>query len=203
MKDLIGDKFNALLVIEKADRIYNRTAWLCRCNCGNKLVVTGNGLKTGHKKSCGCLNKNKTHNCTNHPLFKTWLEMIRRCHNKKSQGYSNYGKRGIKVCLRWKHKINGIKNFISDMGKKPSSKHSIERRDNNKGYCKSNCYWATIKEQNNNTRNNVVITYKGKTLTASQWSRLTDINVANLYYRVKSGWNAERILNKECSSLNS
>lgn len=84
-----------------------------------------------------------------HPLYSNWKGMIGRCHNPNHSNYNNYGGRGIKVSDRW---FTSIRYFIEDMGDKPSSKHSIERIDNNKGYYKDNCRWATSVEQSRNKR---------------------------------------------------
>ena len=79
----------------------------------------------------------------------TWGSIKARCYNDKHISYKNYGGRGITVCDRW---LNSFENFFADMGERPSSKHSIERLDNNLGYTPDNCCWATVVEQRSNRR---------------------------------------------------
>jgi len=81
--------------------------------------------------------------------------MIQRCTNPKCRRYKDYGGRGITVCTRWLK----FENFYADMGECPPGM-TLERKDNNKGYYKANCRWATNKEQGNNKRNNRLLTYK-------------------------------------------
>lgn len=76
----------------------------------------------------------------------TWRTMIDRCHKPKHKAFKYYGAKGITVCKRW-HKYQ---NFLADMGLRPSTKYSLERVDNAKGYCKANCKWATKSEQQKN-----------------------------------------------------
>lgn len=94
-------------------------------------------------------NKNKTHGLTNHPLYGTWAAMINRCTNPNCDGYKDYGGRGIKVCDEW---LNSPANFIINMGKKPSSEHSLDRINNDGNYCPENCRWATHEQQTRNRR---------------------------------------------------
>lgn len=83
-----------------------------------------------------------------HPLYRTWANMLSRCTNPNTPNFNDYGGRGISVCQRWFH----FKNFVEDMGAKPSRNHSIDRIDNDLGYSPANCKWATRKEQNLNKR---------------------------------------------------
>jgi hypothetical protein len=87
---------------------------------------------------------------TRSPTHSSWSSMKDRCFNKNSPAYYAYGGRGITVCCRWK---NSFKRFVEDMGVRPSINHSIDRIDNNKGYSKNNCRWATKKEQQRNKYN--------------------------------------------------
>lgn len=86
--------------------------------------------------------------------------MIQRCHNERHKDYENYGGRGITVCDRWR---NSVGNFLSDMGPRPSRKHSIDRIDVNGNYEPANCRWATITQQNQNRRNSILINGRSTT----------------------------------------
>lgn len=82
------------------------------------------------------------------PEYSSWASMIRRCTNEKAFAYHRYGGRGITVCKRW---LNSFENFLSDMGLRPSIKHSLDRINNDGNYEPSNCRWATIDQQMANT----------------------------------------------------
>jgi hypothetical protein len=125
--------------------------------------------------------------------------MIRRCTNKNEQNYHNYGGRGITVCDRW---LNSFEAFYEDMGSKPGLDYSIERRENDKGYYKDNCYWATREEQANNRRNNMFYEYKGSQYTIPQLTRLPEakqigLSVNTLTARIKQyGYSIEQAITK-------
>lgn len=74
--------------------------------------------------------------------------MIERCTNPNHEHWNDYGGRGIRVCERWQR----FENFLADMGLKPHPKLTLERVDNELGYYKENCKWATQAEQNANRR---------------------------------------------------
>lgn len=139
---------------------YGQSFWLYKCLCGNTKVTLEYSVRVGKTKSCGHLQKEairklgkslKTHgeseDCNPTSEYRAWHSMKTRCYRVKNHNYKWYGQRGIKVCKRW---LNSYTNFLKDMGRKPSSKHSLDRIDNNKGYSPSNCKWSTILEQNYN-----------------------------------------------------
>jgi hypothetical protein len=78
----------------------------------------------------------------------TWKAMKQRCLDERSVAYEHYGGRGITICKRWR---SSFKNFLADMGERPSGK-SLDRIDVDGNYEPSNCRWATPKEQVANQR---------------------------------------------------
>lgn len=177
--DLKGNRFGRLIVIGQSSHRTNSgiLKWVCKCDCGNEKTISGISLRSGHTKSCGCyrLEKNKKHGeCTRKyksPEYTTYQGMICRCYNPKFKGYKNYGGRGIAVCDRWRGD-NGFINFLSDMGRRPSKDHTLERIDNENGlYSKENCKWDTWIVQGGNRRNNRWIEYNGTNMILSDWAR--------------------------------
>ena len=167
--------------------------WLCRCSCGNKKIVIRCSLIQGTSKSCGCLSIETTrrHGMYKSPEYKSWSSMIQRCTNVKHRSYKNYGGRGIKVCRRW-HKFE---NFLADIGRRPSPRHSLERKKNHLGYFPSNCTWATKDIQSRNKRTNAMITAFGKTQCRKDWARELGISAPCIRHRMlKLGMSAEQAL---------
>lgn len=128
--------------------------WFWQCECGGFAKTKVYKVTSGHTQSCGCFNKEQTAKAqTKHglrwtPEYKVWAQMLQRCNNNNDTKYYLYGARGIKVSKEW----HDFAVFYADMGPRPSDEHSIERKDNNGNYEKSNCCWATITEQANNRR---------------------------------------------------
>ena len=201
MADLIDREFNYLKVIKFDSFRNNRPYWLCECKCGSQKAIRADKLTTGHTKSCGCIKyaqdrinlDQTTHGLRKIPEYHVWSTMIQRCSNIYNK---NYGKRGIKVCERWLK----FENFIADMGKRPNSKHSIERKDNNGNYCQENCVWATVNQQLNNKRTNVkwVIGETAKTLT--EWAREFGLSPKLVWQRYKRGWSIRECLSQSCTN---
>lgn len=163
--DLIGQKFSRLLVKKFIGSSDGSRKYLCVCDCGNKSVVTTTHLRSGHTTSCGCYLKemrilgNLKHGWRQgykkiSSEYNAWKNLRRRCLDKSYYQYHHYGGRGIKVCERWTGDT-GFQNFIEDMGRKPSPKHSIDRIDNDGNYEPSNCRWATASQQRMNQRKKI------------------------------------------------
>lgn len=191
MKDYnIGLYFRKLKIISFAYYKHNNKYYKCLCECGNTKIISIGHIKQGKTQSCGCL-KTKQNGLSTHPLHQVWYHMINRCTNPLRPEYINYGGRGITVCDEW---LNSFTVFLEDIGERPSVKHSIERRNNELGYNKNNCYWATKEEQNNNTRSNVFLTHNGNTLTLAQWSRELGIPISTIITRRSRNWEVKDIL---------
>lgn len=186
-----GDKYNKLTAIEFSYRNNNcEQYWLFKCECGNEKIIRVRSIKIGNTKSCGCLmGKIKKHGMWGTRVYKSWTTMKNRCSSKNATGYKNWGGRGIIVCERWMK----FENFYTDMGKRPKGK-TLDRINNDKGYYKENCRWATRKEQSNNKRNNHFITFEGKTQTMKQWAEESNINYNTFFGRIKRGWNFKKAL---------
>lgn len=159
----VGEIYGRLTVIEFSHTLAKNRYWRCLCVCGAEVTVPTGRLRSGNTKSCGCLRVDvrKSRGGTAHthgyrcraggqkadPTYRAWIAMRQRCNNPNNPAYLNYGFRGISVCERWAK----FENFLSDMGDCPAGM-SIERVDNNLGYSKDNCVWATASEQNRNKR---------------------------------------------------
>ena len=153
--ELLGKRFGRLTVIARAGRDkHGHSLWWCLCKCREYVIISGSNLNNKSTKSCGCLNRdvlrkrNLTHGKRYTSEYNAWANIKARCFNSKNTRFKNYGGRGITVCKRW----DNFENFIADMGKKPSSKHTIERVDNNGNYEPGNCVWATYTINNRNKR---------------------------------------------------
>src|SRR5215470_9067874 len=119
-----GDTLGRWLVLEDAKTANDQI--MCRCECGTEKRRYAHTIKSGDSRSCGCrrLEMQTSHGLSGHPLYGTWLNMVRRCTNPKDAGWHEYGGRGIRVCGSWLGD-GGVANFIADMGPKPSPQHSL------------------------------------------------------------------------------
>lgn len=118
------------------------------------------------------------------PEFRIWQNMLNRCYNEKDSSFSHYGARGITVCPEWR---DSFEQFITDMGPRPSNDHSVDRINNNKGYSKENCRWATGNEQMQNRRkfNNSASKYRGvlknSKVKKNAWRAIIGFNNRSIY----------------------
>lgn len=189
IKDLTGKRFGSLVVLRREGKIGKHIAWICKCDCGSiTKPITGNNLKNGHVRSCGCLYKK--HEMTGTRIYSIWNSMKSRCNNENTEHYAEYGGRGISVCSEWNDNFKSFYDWSMSHGY--SDDLTIDRINVNGNYEPSNCRWATQKEQQNNRRNSIVISYNGKERTLSEWSEELGIDYHKLLMRIKRGWSAEK-----------
>lgn len=202
--DLSGMRFGRLVVLRRDSPpgIKGYAKFSCVCDCGRHSSHRSDHLRSGAAKSCGCLNaelasaRATTHGDTKghgySAEYSCWRAMIDRCSNANTIGYQFYGARGVSVCDRWSQ---SFQNFLNDMGRKPSAKHSIDRIDVRGNYEPANCRWATSKQQARNKTNNRFINHNGLSLTLVEWSERTGINESTISMRLdRYGWNVSEAL---------
>lgn len=203
-KDLKGQRFGKLTVIERAENATNgRVQWRCVCDCGNQTVCRAFNLQSGHTRSCGCLHEEgtrTTHGMKRSRLYRTWESMKTRCNNPNAQRWDDYGGRGIEVCEEWRDSFEAFRDWALANGYRDDL--TIERKDNDGPYSPENCRWATKEEQARNKRSNVFMTLNGKTMTITQWAKEIGIDRRTIAKRKKLGWSDERALTEPKGKFN-
>lgn len=143
--------------------------------------------------------KNKTHGFQTHTtsevdvrFYRRWVKMRERCQSKHSGSYERYGAKGVRVCERWQDFENFHRDmyssFIDHVELHGVKNTTLDRINNDIGYCPENCQWATYSEQRNNSSTAVI--YKGETATQASL-RLGGLKTL-VYKRLKSGWSIEK-----------
>ena len=190
-KDITGRVNGRLTALEYVGTSNGYALWRCRCECGGEKIAQGRLLNGAYGvRSCGCLladsnkkprlyppAKNRTHGDSGDKTvaraseYTIWASMQQRCKNPNHRSYANYGGRGIKIDPRW----DDYQEFLKDMGRRPSAKHSIDRVDANGNYTYDNCRWATAVVQAGNRRNSRHVIINGSRLTPAEASVATGI----------------------------
>lgn len=186
-------------------RKHGSVARVCE-HCGTEFFAARYSVKRGQGRYCslvcyytsaefsarpnwrGC---SRTHGDSGSPEHRSWTKMLSRCYNPNCTRYSAWGGRGIRVCDRWRH---SYENFLADMGRKPSPKYQLDRRNNDGDYEPGNCYWATAAEQARNTRRTLLVTYQGRTQCVKDWALEVGIRPSLLQWRIHKGWPIERAM---------
>lgn len=174
----------------------NIRLWKCKCVCGNETEITDSSRPT---KSCGCLNRDRLASQTIYgqsnsigdsrsPEYHTWSGMIHRCFSDRGDDFKRYKSRGITVCERWMV----YDNFLKDMGRRPSPKHSLDRIDNDGNYEPGNCRWATKSDQAKNTRRTRILTVDGVSKSMKDWAILVGVPYGAIQARLNRGWSHEK-----------
>lgn len=192
--DLTGHKSGFLTAIRDVGSNGKKRLWLVLCVCGRKVKMNTRDVRVN--QSCGCKKneliaaKQTRHGLSHHPLHAVWDSMLGRCDRPSHKAWKNYGGRGIKVCKRW----HVFDNFYADMGATYERGLTLERKNNDKGYSKVNCVWATYTEQASNRRGNVFVETPWGKLTASEAARRLGLDSSTIRWRIKNNWPADKWL---------
>jgi hypothetical protein len=196
--EMVGKKYNMLTVMLDVGYSHGQQSYLCSCDCGNKLVIAGQRIRNGQSKSCGCLarkqtsQRHKTHGLSKTPEYRAWAKIKMRCTNPNDPNFYRYGGRGVGMCDEW---YNSFEQFYKDLGKRPNGM-SLDRIDNNQGYSKDNCRWATPQQQAANRELSIVIDYDGKSMCLKEWSRHINRPYTTMLSHYKKGYSINQILRK-------
>ena len=191
-----SDEFNDLTVVGFVRKRGTRYIY-CRCRCGNFCVAEPSRLVSGKTKSCGCYHRRvlgdnrRTHGLSRSLEYSVYQQMLERCYDSSHRAYRNYGGRGIRVCVRWRHSILA---FVQDVGHRPDKSHTLDRINNEGDYELGNCRWVLRATQNRNKRTNVLVTHNGETKCLTDWAKEYGVNHVTLSYRLKQGWDTTRAL---------
>jgi hypothetical protein len=189
---LTGKKFGKLTAIKIVGRSNaGKMIWLCECECGNQTKVVSNSLVSGKTKSCGCSrygNNKKYGSVPSHKqrLYNIWCGIKDRCFNSNNKSYFRYGGRGITMCSDWINNYTAFRDWAINNGYRKEL--TIDRIDVNGDYTPDNCRWADCIKQANNRTNSHYLTYKGRTMTISEWARDLGVNEHLIRMRIWKGW---------------
>ena len=197
---IIGNVYGYLRVLCEVlsfDKKHRKYVVCCE-KCESKYVMYGENIARHGKsnaKGCKyCYHQSTSHGMSNHPCFKVWEGMIRRCNNEKHKAFKNYGGRGITICEEWERSPMEFIEWAVKNGWKKGLQ--IDRIDNYGGYFPSNCRFVTATENLNNSRANRHITINGKKFTISQASRAFALNYTTIRERLQRGWSDNESIRK-------
>ena len=233
------EEYGIFEVIEKLDEQApdGHKLWRIRCKeCGREFIRGSNLVKAPSKITYNCFHKRITgqdvkydNHWKNLRIMQIYYKIITRCYNKNNKDYCSYGAKGISVYQDWLDNPTHFEDWALANGYEDNL--TIDRRDETKDYCPSNCRWITKEEnsrwksttnrinvdgdytpdncrfvsqkvQANNRRNNRFLTYNGKTHTISEWSKITGIPYGTLSGRILCGWQEKRAIEEPVKKKN-
>lgn len=182
MKDIKLEKFNQLNILKEVE-IKTTSDWKkyrmaqCMCDCWEKITTYYHSVKSWHVKSCWCLNTKwrETHWMRWTSIYAIYWWIICRTSNKKYKHWKHYWWRWIKN--EWKN----FEEFHKDMWDSYQKWLSIDRVDVNWNYCKDNCRWIPLVDQQDNKQNTVYLNWE----TMKSWTNRTWLSSSSFYRRVK------------------
>jgi hypothetical protein len=200
-RDLEGQTFGQLTVLRFAGcNKHGNALWEVRCSCDRIVICASGHMITGHTMSCGChkrsqiteglrLDHGESRLGTLTPEYRAYRNAKARCEHPNNHAYPNYGGRGIQF------KFTSIREFLAEVGRKPSAKHSLDRIDVNGHYEKGNVRWATDLQQARNQRSNRRLTFHNETKCLTEWAEVIGVDSKILSNRLNVyKWSVEKTL---------
>jgi hypothetical protein len=190
--EIVGRKSGLLTVLEVLQSRKGRGILRCLCDCGREIEVRRSAFVTGHTRSCGVGHRfyePRGPALHSYPEYRSWCAMRERCRVPKHPKFYLYGGRGIRVCARWE---GDFLAFLSDMGRRPSDSHTIERINCDGNYEPGNCRWATVREQGRNKRTNRYLDMGGRRRLLIDVAADFGLHPSVLAGRLKHGWPLDR-----------
>lgn len=189
MKNVVGKKFNSLTVLEDVREYYagrKRRMVRCLCDCGKEITTTKTSLIIGHTKSCGCIMIKFKERGKARAMRISFYSMKNRCKDEDGKWFKYYKGKGIAYCERWE----SFMNFYEDMHETWQPGLELDRIENDKGYYKENCRWATHLQQQRNKTSNKLTEEDVKKIRESNLSQHELGGIYNVHYttigRIKS-----------------
>ena len=202
--EFVGRTFGRLCVTDVRQE-GRRVRLVCRCACGVECEARANQLRSGDKKSCGCLKRSvlgdatRTHGRANSRVtgyknrtYGIWQAMHDRCSNANRKDFKYYGGKGIRVCKRWEK----FENFLADMGEAPDGL-TLDRLNSDKNYQPSNCRWATRAQQTYNSTAVKWIAHEGQRRNLAGWFKHLGLAPGTYYSRIERGLTVKQALGLE------
>lgn len=202
----VGEVFGLLTVIGDASPSpagQRRVRVACSCPLKTKKAVQYGNLTSGHTTSCGCVRRERhlaavtkhghgrDHKRT--PEYMVYHSMIARCYLPATGSYEYYGGKGVKVCDRWRESFEA---FLEDVGLRPSPKHVLSRKENDKDFTQDNAAWTLGHDARRNNRNTRLFEINGRTLCLEDWAKEYGIGKSTLHYRLSKGLTMREALDR-------
>lgn len=161
----------------------------------SKILSCGNSTLCRELNKYGLIEEKRSEKkiIKNKRVYRIWQGMKGRCYNKNDRKYKYYGAKKVSVCDEWINSFPAFYNWAIANGYKDNL--TIDRINANGDYCEKNCRWVGYSEQNNNKRDNLLLTYNNNPITVKEISKLTGLNESTIRSRLCSGWGVGKIIN--------
>lgn len=184
-KDITGQRFGSLTVLHFTKRLDikdSHSHWVCKCDCGKEVTVSGRYLRDGRTVSCGCvrtarvIKMSTTHGQYHTREYHSWASAKSRCFIQSDKKYPDYGGRGITMCAEWHASFQA---FIDYMGPRPE-RSSLDRINNDGNYEPGNCRWATKTTQVRNRRKTIRVIHEGQVISLPELAEIKGVKYDSL-----------------------